>query len=170
MQKIKNADFKYESDTFSKPTLLAQIARASVPEQIWQAIDATQLKSLLEAFGFAVTFADSGSADALYLTHLGISHGIQLYTVSDEESETRVADLAIGFQIIFPEHSLDVHLCNVWNAMYTFGKCYLNSEDELVIQADMPVYGGVTSMAIARFAVEYLDLFDDLQRFVAHHI
>jgi Putative bacterial sensory transduction regulator len=74
-------------------------------------------------------------------------------------------DFAIQFQVRILHHSMTFETCNTWNSRWLFGACFLNPENELVIKSDLLLEGGVSGKAIARFVVEYLDLFDDLMKF-----
>ncbi len=166
--KTSNHGFKYEITDFSKAALLEQISQTKLESRVWTQITVTDLLELLTQFGFEVEIAPDDGADVLYLEHLGVGHGIQFYRIEDD-AERHKADLAFGLQIKFPEDSIGESLCNQWNDQWIFGKCYINEDSEVVLQADMLLRGGVTSWAIAYFIVEYLDLFDDLQKFIDQH-
>jgi hypothetical protein len=159
----KSKNTKRKRPKFDKTALLEMIAQNNTEPRMYTTIHASELFDLLTQFGFVVEINPDAGSDALFLHSAGDSHGVLLASIDDNTQYQ--GDFAIGFQVRIAHHAMTYQSCNAWNTRWVFGKCYINDNNELTIQADLLLEGGVSGLAIARFVVEYLDLYDDLMQF-----
>ncbi len=140
--------------------VIASFSYASQPQLI-QSIDASMAAAIAKTVGFKVQPRQTKSGGD-YLNTSVDGHHSAIMLLNCDSGQCQI----LRFYSIISQAGIQPELVNSWNSYFRFGRVYLQGEDEVIVEADLLLNGGVTHESVIQFLRRQSTLIESLQHLI----